>query len=317
MPHILIVGPLMPDLVDELDSRFGAAALDDLTEQNWERFSRQFDTLKNFTLAVTTGRTGVPSWLMDRLPCLRAIVNFGVGYDSTDVPAATERSIVVANTPDVLTDCVADAAVGLVISTLRRLPAADRFVRAGQWTGRCSFPLATKVSGKRFGILGLGRIGQATASRLEAFGGTISYHNRNRRDDVLYTYYSTPEALAAVSDVLIVTAAGGPASQDLVDSTVLRALGSSGFLINVGRGSIVTEVDLIHALESGEIAGAGLDTFAQEPKVPEALLTRDDVVLLPHLASGTLETRAAMGDLVLQNVDHFLATGQLITPVNS
>ena len=315
MTHVLRVGPLMPQLAKALEDRHQAVSLDDLTQQSWTALRAQSEHLDSLTVAVTSGRTGVPTWLMDRLPGLRAVVNFGVGYDATDVTAAAQRGITVANTPGVLTECVADTAVGLVIAALRRLPTADRFVRTGRWSAGEGFPLTTKVSGKRFGILGLGRIGRAAAARLEGFSTTIGYHNRRQRGDVPYTYYPTPEALAEASDVLLVTASGGPATQALVNRPVLRALGPSGFLINVGRGSIVDEEALVSVLEAGELAGAGLDTFTQEPTVPEALLGRDDVVLLPHLASGTDETRSAMSELVLQNIDQFLATGHLLTPV--
>lgn len=315
MTQVLQVGGLMPDLTAELKSRYGAQALEHPTPQAWESLATRLGGPAGITLAVTSGATGVPGWLMNALPDLQAIVNFGVGYDSTDSAHAKARGVVLSNTPDVLTDCVADTAVGLVLTSLRRLTQADQFVREGGWASGESFPLTTRVTGKRFGILGLGRIGYAVAIRLEGFNGIIGYHNRNTRSDVPYTYYPTPTALAEASDVLIIAAPGGESSRGLVDRAVLKALGPSGFVINVGRGSIINEPDLIAALENGEIAGAGLDTFAQEPAVPQALLHREDVVLLPHLASGTLETRAAMRDLVLQNVESYLATGRLITPV--
>jgi lactate dehydrogenase-like 2-hydroxyacid dehydrogenase len=308
---VLQVGPLMPDLEATLQERYDARALSAPTDP------LPSGAAADVRVAVTSYLSGVPRSLMDRLPGLEAIVNFGVGYDTTDVAAAAERGIAVSNTPDVLTDCVADTAVGLVVDVMRRLSAADRFVRAGRWPSEGGFPLTRRVSGSRFGILGLGRIGLATAKRLEAFGGRIAYHNRRPREDVDYPWLESPRALAAASDVLVVAAAGGADSAGIVDAAVLDALGPDGFLVNVARGSVLDEPALVAALEAGRIAGAGLDCYTDEPHVPEALLGREDVVLLPHLASGTVETRAEMAALVLANVERFLADGSLVTPVGS
>jgi lactate dehydrogenase-like 2-hydroxyacid dehydrogenase len=257
----------------------------------------------------------VDAALMETLPKLGAVVNFGVGYDTTDVDAAAARGVAVSNTPDVLTDCVADTAVGLMIDTLRGFSAADRYVRAGRWPGDGMYPLTRQVSNTKVGIIGLGRIGSAIALRLNAFGCKISYHNRNVVADSPYTYVSSAEELAAGVDVLIVAAAGGAQTRQLVNRRVLDALGSNGYLINVARGSVVDEVALVEALAEGRLAGAGLDVFADEPNVPEALFSMDNVVLLPHVGSGTVETRAAMEALTLRNLDGFLSTGQLVTPV--
>ena len=242
-------------------------------------------------------------------------MSFGVGYDRTDVAEARRRGIAVSNTPGVLDACVADTAVGLVIDVMRGLSAADRFVRRGEWARGRAPALSRRVTGARVGILGLGRIGLAIARRLAGFDTTISYHNRRPRLGVPYEYADSPVDLARDCDVLVVAAAGGPASRHLVDARVLDALGPDGFLVNVARGSVVDEAALVAALEAGGIAGAGLDVFADEPHVPVALLDRDDVVLLPHLASATQETRAAMVGLVLANVERFLADGTLVTPV--
>jgi hydroxypyruvate reductase len=252
---------------------------------------------------------------MDQLPRLRAIVNFGVGYDTTDVAEARRRGITVANTPDVLTDCVADLAVGALIDVMRGLSAADRFVRRGEWRQGRVPPLARRVTGVPVGVLGLGRIGRAIAHRMEAFDATISYHSRSEKPDAPYAYAHSPVALARGCDVLVVAAAGGEESRHLVDREVLDALGPRGFLVNVARGSVVDEAALVAALEEGRLAGAALDVFADEPQVPEALLGRDDVVLLPHQGSATVETRAEMTDLVLANVEQFLTNGTLLTPI--
>lgn len=300
-----MVGTLRAGLADTLRTTYGARSLDELSAGE----------AAQATVAVTSGVWGVRSEHLDQLPRLGAIVNFGVGYDSTDVAEANRRGVVVSNTPDVLTDCVADTAIGLMIDVMRRFTAADRFVRRGEWARERVPALARRVTGARVGILGLGRIGLAIAHRLESFDATISYHNRRERNDVAYAYAASPRELAQGCDVLIVAAAGGAESRRLVDADVLDALGPGGYLINVARGSVVDEGALVIALEDGRLAGAGLDVFADEPEVPVALLGRDDVVLLPHLGSATLETRAAMTDLALANVEAFLADGTLVTPV--
>ena len=300
-----MVGKLRDELDSALRAKYGAVPLDDLGA----------DVAAQATVAVTSGVWGVRTEHLDRLPALGAVVNFGVGYDSTDVSEATRRGVVVSNTPDVLTDCVADIAVGLVIDVMRGMSAADRFVRRGEWASGRVPALARRVTGARVGILGLGRIGLAIAHRLEAFDTTISYHNRCEREDVSYAYAATPLKLAQGCDVLVLAAAGGSETRHLVDVHVLDALGPDGFLVNVARGSVVDERALVTALEEGRIAGAGLDVFVDEPQVPAALLDRDDVVLLPHVGSATWETRSAMTDLALANVKSFLADGILVTPV--
>ena len=265
---------------------------------------------------VTSGSTGADAGLMSALPNLGAVVNFGVGYDTTDVDAAAARGVGVSNTPDVLTDCVADTAVGLMIDVMRQFSASDRYVRAGRWPVEGMYPLTRQVSNTRVGIIGLGRIGSAIAKRLSAFGCTISYHNRNRVADSAYEYVSSPEELAHGVDVLVVAAAGGSGTRKLVGRKVIDALGADGYLVNIARGSVVDEEALVEALMQGRLAGAGLDVFADEPNVPEALLTMDNVVVLPHVGSGTVQTRAAMEELTLRNLDSFLASGELVTPVS-
>ena len=242
-------------------------------------------------------------------------MNFGVGYDTTDVGAAAARGVAVSNTPDVLTDCVADTAVGLVIDVMRGFSASDRYVRAGRWPVDGMYPLTRQVSNTRVGIIGLGRIGSAIAKRLSAFGCSISYHNRRQIADSPYTYMSSPEELARNVDVLIVAAAGGSSTRKLVSREVIDALGVDGYLVNIARGSVVDEEALVEALSEGRLAGAGLDVFADEPHVPEALLKMDNVVVLPHVGSGTVQTRAEMEELTLRNLDSFLKSGQLVTPV--
>lgn len=311
MTRLLQVGRLMPSLAETLHTTYDALVLPEGPGR--EAFLAEHGPM--IEVAVTSGRAGVSTAVMNSLPSLRAVVNFGVGYDTTDTALAKERGILVANTPDVLTDCVADIALGLTIDLLRGLSASDRFVRRGDWAGGAGYPLMRKVSGKRVGILGLGRIGQAIATRFEAFGCPISYHNRREMAVLGYAYAVSPVALAAGVDILVVATAGGAETARLVDRAVLEALGPDGYLVNIARGSVVDEDALVDLLTSGGLAGAGLDVFAAEPHVPEALLELDNVVLLPHLASGTVETREAMARLTLDNLDRYLDDGTLVTPV--
>lgn len=309
--RVLQVGPLKPSLAQTLRTSYDSLVLPE-PGQHSEFLQAYGDGV---VAAVTSGRMGVDAELMKALPRLGAVVNFGVGYDTTDMAEARDRGVLVSNTPDVLTDCVADTALGLTLDVMRGLSEADRYVRAGRWPSEGMFPLMRRVSGSRIGILGLGRIGRAIAVRFEAFGCSISYHSRREIPEVTYAYASTPTELAARVDVLVVATSGGPSTTGLVDREVLTALGQEGYLVNIARGSVVDEEALVAMLVAREIGGAGLDVFANEPAVPDALTALDNVVLLPHLASGTVETRAAMEQLALDNLDRFLAHGDLLTPV--
>ena len=262
---------------------------------------------------VQGGGTVTPTALLDTLPNLEIISVFGVGYDGVPTSYCREHDILVTNTPDVLTDDVADVAVALILMTGRDFVRADRFVRAGEWMRR-SLPLATKLSGKSVGILGLGRIGKAIAKRVDAMGMRVAYTGRTRQD-VPYRYVPTLEALAADVDFLVVACPGGAATRHVVGEKVLAALGRKGTLVNIARGSIVDEAALVRALERGTIKGAGLDVFDKEPQVPEALFAMDNVVLLPHVGSATHETRKAMADLCKANLDRWFAEGQVLTLV--
>lgn len=264
---------------------------------------------------ATSGPGPLDRAFMDKLPKLEIIANFAVGVDAVDLDAAREKKIIVTNTPDVLTDCVADFAMGMVIAVMRRVAEGDRYVRAGRWATKGDLTLATSLRGKTLGIIGLGRIGKAVARRAEAFGMTIAYHGRNPQADVDYAYHAAPAALAAASDCLALTCPGGPGTYHLVDAAVLRALGPKSFLVNAARGSVVHEAALIEALTDGVIAGAALDVFADEPHVPEALFDLDNVVLQPHQASATYETRKAMGDLMIDNLVAHFAGDPPLTPV--
>ena len=260
------------------------------------------------------GESKVPASLMDQLPRLEMISVFGVGYDGYDIPAARARGVPVTNTPDVLTDEVADMGLGLMLSIARRIPQADRYVRAGKWPSG-PMPLARKMSGARLGIVGLGRIGQAIATRAEGFSMSIAYTTRTARSDMPYRYFPSVVALAAEVDFLMVITPGGAATKGLISAEVLKALGPQGYLINVARGSVVDQTALIKALQDGVIAGAALDVFEDEPNVPEALRAMDNVVLTPHIASATWQTRHAMADLAFGNLQAHFAGKPLLTPV--
>jgi lactate dehydrogenase-like 2-hydroxyacid dehydrogenase len=299
-------------LAQTLQNDYAAYVLPKSTNERAELLAEHGGEIR---AVVTSGRIGVDAKLMAALPNLGAVVNFGVGYDSIDVEAAAASGVAISNTPDVLTDCVADTAVGLMIDVMRRFCAADRYVRAGRWAAEGTYPLTRQVSNSRVGIIGLGRIGSAIALRLSAFGCAIAYHNRRPVEGTRYKYVESAVELARTVDVLIVATSGGSGTQGLVNREVIEALGADGYLVNIARGSVVDEDALVSALTEGRLAGAGLDVFADEPNVPEALLSLDNVVLLPHVGSGTVETRAAMEELTLRNLESFLRTGQLVTPV--
>ena len=260
---------------------------------------------------VQGGHTMTPESLLDALPALEIISVFGVGYDGVPVPYCRQRGIKVTNTPDVLTDDVADVAVALILMTGRGFAVANRLARAGEWPTRGP-RLTTKLAGKTVGILGLGRIGKAIASRVQVMGMKVLYTGRHAQD-VPYQFIPDLTALAAAVDFLVVSCPGGPATRNLVGGPVLAALGAKGTLINIARGSIVDEAALVAALETGVIKAAGLDVFADEPNIPAPLLSMDHVVLLPHVGSATHETRRAMGDLCKANLDAWFAGRPLLT----
>lgn len=299
---ILQLCQLDRNLERELQARYRVHRLDQ---------AHDGEALARCRAVVTGGQHGLPAPWSTCLPALEIVAIFGVGYEKVDLTLARERGYRVTNTPDVLTDDVADLAIGLTLSVLRRLVQADQFLRAGSWAG-ARYALGRKLTGKRVGILGLGRIGQAIGRRLEAFTPHIGYVNRSEKSSA-YSRFADLPALASWCDVLVVAASAGCGT--LIDAAVLRALGPDGVLINVSRGALVDEAALVEALESGVIAGAGLDVFAEEPKVPAALMARPDVVLTPHIGSGTVETRQAMGELVLANLAAHFAGQPLPTPV--
>jgi hydroxypyruvate reductase len=309
-PRVLQKGRLLPAMEKVLKEEFGAHML--ANEPDADAFLKQHGG--EFTALVTSARFGADDAMMAAMPALKVISSFGVGYDTIDIDAATRRGIAVSNTPDVLNDCVADIAFGLLIDVARGLSSSDRFVRRGEWL-KGAYPLQTRVSGKRLGIVGLGRIGSVIAKRASGFEMEVRYRNRRPVTGSPYVYEKTLAGLAEWADFLMVASAGGADTKHLISAEVLDALGPHGFLINISRGTVIDEAALVDALANKRIAGAGLDVFEHEPKVPEALFALDNVVLLPHVASGTHETRQAMADLTLANLREFLASGRLLTPI--
>jgi lactate dehydrogenase-like 2-hydroxyacid dehydrogenase len=309
---VLRVGRLERTFEEELSARYDIPRLPDGPDRG--RFLAQYGAGVR-VLVTSLAPPGVDADTMAALPSLEVIVNNGAGVDLIDLAAARHRGIGVSNTPDVLSDTVADTALGLILMTLRRFGAADRYVRAGRWASEGAFPYARDVSGLQVGILGLGRIGSAIATRLLGFDCAIAYHNRHRIDGLPYRYAESPVELAESVDVLVVATTGDRQTRHLVDRAVLEALGPEGYLINIARGSVVDQDALVELVAGGGLAGAGLDVFVDEPNVPAALFDLDNVVLFPHIGSATARTRRAMALLTIRNLESYLASGELVTPV--
>lgn len=311
-PTVLMPAPMHEHVMDTCAERFELLRLWEATDPQALLAERGPDVLG----VAVGGHARIDGPLLDRLPNARIVANFGVGYDSIDVDAATERGVVVTNTPGVLDDEVADTALALLLMTVRELGQAERYLRAGRWEAEGPYPLTrATVAGRRLGILGLGRIGEAVAQRAEAFGMTVGYHNRSQKD-VPYRYYPSLQEMARDVDTLVVVVPGNAATRHLVDAAVLEALGPDGVLVNIGRGSVVDEQALIEALRAGTILGAGLDVYEEEPHVPQELIDCDNAVLLPHVGSASLPTRRAMAQLVIDNLTTWFAEGRALTPVN-
>jgi hydroxypyruvate reductase len=309
-PDILLIEPMMPEVEARLDAAYRVHRLFDASDPS----ALVAKVGPSIRAIVTGGAHGASNEVVDALPALEIIAINGIGTDAVDLERARARSVRVTTTPDVLTDDVADLAIGLMIATSRRICVADRFVRAGRWPG-AHLPLPARVSGKRLGIFGLGHVGRAVARRAEGFAMPIAYAERHPAADVAYRFVPDLEGLARESDFLVIAASGGPATRGLVTRPVLDALGPTGVLINVARGSVVDEPALVAALADGRLGGAGLDVFAHEPDVPKAFWDMDNVVLQPHRASATVETRRAMADLVLANLAAHFAGQEPLTAV--
>ena len=306
-PDIIVTAPLPPFLYEPLKSSYRC--------HDYYKAEDKPGTLeavgKRIRGLVQGGGTVTPTSLLDALTALEIISVFGVGYDGVPVSYCKGRKIKVTNTPDVLTDDVADVALGLILMTGRGFVRLNRFVHAGEWLKR-SPDLTTKLAGQKVGILGLGRIGKAIAARVAAMGMKIAYTGR-KPQHVPYEFVPDLKSLAAAVDFLVVASPGGEATRNIVNAEVLEALGKKGTLINIARGSIVDESALVAALTAGVIKGAGLDVFADEPNIPSALLAMDNVVLLPHVGSATRETRQAMGDLCKANLDAWFSQKKVLT----
>ena len=299
-PDLLTVARLPPFLMEPLRASF--TVHERLHDDDPAAFARIAPKIR---AVAGSGESKVSAELITQLPALEVISIMGVGYDGVDVPVAKARGVMVGHTPEVLNDDVADLALALMLNIARRIPQADAFVRAGKWPNG-PMPLARKMSGTRVGIVGMGRIGQAIAQRALAFGMQIAYTARSAKPALPYAFHATPRALAAASDFLVVITPGGAATRKLIDAEVLQALGPEGYLVNVARGSVVDESALIEALQKGTIAGAALDVFEKEPQVPEALRALDNVVLVPHIGSATVQTRHAMAARAFANLEaHF------------
>jgi len=309
-PEIILAKGMPPFTMAVLEEKFTLLRMDQAADK--AAFLKEVGG--PITAVASSGGGPGDKALMEALPNLKLISCFGVGVDGIDLAAAKARGVAVTNTPDVLTDCVADLALGLLIGTVRQVVLGDRYVRRGDWL-KGSMPLNTSLRGKKLGIIGLGRIGEAIADRAVAFGMEIAYHSRSRKPLVDYPYYATPVALAEASDILLLALPGGAETKSIVDAKVLAALGPKGYLVNIARGSVVDEPALIKALQDKTIAGAGLDVFVDEPRVPEAFMSLENVVLNPHQASATIETRTAMGQLMIDNLLAHFAGKPLLTPV--
>ena len=304
MIDILQLVPLRPEVQKDLEARYrlhGKADVDKVAE-----------VIRG---CVTNGHSGPPPEMIDRMPKLEIIASASVGYDGIPVEYARTKGIPVCNTPDVLNDDVADLAIALMIMTARKLVVTDRYVRSGEWAKKGEHPLANRASGKRVGILGMGRIGKEIGKRATAMNNTVAYHSRKPVTDVPYKHYPDLVELARNSDFLVIIIPATPQTNKIVSKAVIDALGPTGILVNVARGAVVDEDALVEALVSGKLGGAGLDVFVNEPHVPEALLSMDNVVLQPHVGSGTHETRRAMSQLVLDNLDAKFAGKPLLTEI--
>ncbi len=310
-PNVLMTAPMMPHIEAALDQAYVVQRL--WQAENEDAFFEKHGA--SFVAVATGGHHRADGALMDRMPNLKIISSFGVGVDHIDLDAAAARNIIVGNTPDVLNDDVANLAIALVFATTRRLVEWDKYVRAGLWVRDGNPPLARGIHGKTVGILGLGRIGKDIARKLEVFGCNIVYSGRQAQEDQAYKFYPDLTVMAAASDILIAICPGGEATHHIVNAQVLDALGPEGTFINVSRGSVHDEVALVKALAGGQLGAAGLDVFADEPNVPEALLSMDNVVLQPHQGSATVETRKAMGDRVVDNLASYFAGNGAISPV--
>jgi lactate dehydrogenase-like 2-hydroxyacid dehydrogenase len=313
-PDVLVAYPLRPRQMEMLEKTYTVHRLDLLKGEAREAMLAEVGP--RCTAMVVNGHVAIDDAFLARLPALKIAACSSAGFDQMDVAAMTRRGITLTNTSDVLLDDVADMALLLMLAARRRLVVGDRYVRSGDWGRKGMMPLTTSTSGKKAGIVGLGRIGLAIARRCEALGLTIGYYGRSKKAGNDYAYFDDPVKLAAWADILIVATPGGAETEKLISADVLDALGPEGSLVNISRGTVVDEPALIRALQEGRIASAGLDVYLNEPNPDPAFAALDNVVLYPHHASGTEETRDRMAQLVIDNLEAFFAGKPLLTPVN-
>lgn len=308
---ILALGSLLPAEMDALEKSFDLIRL--WKEPNPEAVLQAY---KNDIVGILSAYNGIPvtARILESLPNLEIVAQFGVGVDNIDLGAAKARGIAVTNTPDILTPDTADIAFSLILCLMRRIVEADMYVRVGKWVSG-AFSLSSSLSGKTVGIVGMGRIGQAIARRGLAFDMKIVYHGPRQKPDLTYPYYADLRQMAEASDVLVMACPGGAETKNLVTGKILKALGPKGYLVNIARGSVVNTEDLLIALRNRDIAGVGLDVYENEPNVPGALISMDNVVLLPHVGSATAETRSEMGRLVIANILAYFEGKPLLTAV--
>jgi hydroxypyruvate reductase len=309
-PDIVLTTKIFPPTQAILEEEFACHRLYEATDRG--AFLKQL--APKVRALATFGAAGADAKLMDALPKLELISNFGVGVDAIDLEAAKKRGIIVTNTPDVLNDCVADTAMALALNVMRKFPQSEAYLRSGYWATRGDYEKTTSLGGKTMGVLGLGRIGEAIASRALAFGMKIRYHNRSKKD-AAYPYDGDAVTLARNSDLLMIATPGGAGTKALVGAKVLDALGPRGYVVNIARGSVVDEPVLLDYLKRGKIAGAGLDVFANEPNITPEFFALDNAVILPHVGSATNETRGAMGDLQVENLRLHFAAKPVLTRV--
>lgn len=308
--ELLLIGGATPRMMERFDKSFTIHKWDEVKDSpDWPAIAPRIKAV------ATNGHDGVKPEIMAALPNLAVISCYGVGYDAIDTSLAAKRGIMVTHTPNVLNADVANLAILLMLATSRCLVRDEAWARSGKWAEAGNAPLSRSIEHKKVGILGLGRIGSEIARKLAVFNCDISYHSRNKRADVPYPYYDNLSAMAGDVDYLIAITTGGPATQKIINREVLDALGSEGTLINVARGSVVDEHELILALREGRLGWAGLDVFENEPHIPAELCAMENVTLTPHVASGTVETRQAMGDLTVDNLVQFFEKGTVISAV--
>lgn len=307
--RILTIGNFFPSVTKDLSKTFTVVECPNRTDID----VLSEDQRSEISAIATFG--WAPADLIKKFPNLKLISSFGVGYDGVDADYAASKEILVTHTPNVLNDDVANTTIVLILATMRRIIAQDKYLREGRWVSEGNAPLTKSIRGKKVGIVGLGRIGEAIAEKLSVFKCETVYHSRNQKPDVPYTYYGSLLDMAHDCDVLVAITPGGPATDKLISREVMEALGPEGTLINVARGTVVDEAEMVKALQDGRLGAAGLDVFEDEPNVPEELFPMENVVLTPHVASATWETRQAMSDLVVENLVSYFSTGTVETPV--